>query len=88
MADALGRHGLNVSIAERSLAPLSMLWTAIWNPFNVLLTLLACINIAIHDVATFSVMIAMVVASTALRCVSVPFRLSSVPNALSGTGRR
>ncbi|KIJ64405.1 hypothetical protein HYDPIDRAFT_111717 [Hydnomerulius pinastri MD-312] len=66
-AETLKEHGLNIPVSERPLAALSILWTAIWNPFNVLLTILACVNIATQDVATFVVMIAMVVASTGLR---------------------
>ncbi|KAL4064158.1 hypothetical protein V8B97DRAFT_1876143 [Scleroderma yunnanense] len=66
-AEALRQHGLNTPVAERPLAALSVLWTALWNPFNVLLTILAIVNIATQDVATFVVMMAMVVASTGLR---------------------
>ncbi|KIK92577.1 hypothetical protein PAXRUDRAFT_147003 [Paxillus rubicundulus Ve08.2h10] len=66
-SEALKKDGLNIPVSERPLAALSVLWTAIWNPFNVLLTILACVNIATQDVATFVVMITMVVASTGLR---------------------
>ncbi|KAF9220910.1 Mg-transporting ATPase [Gyrodon lividus] len=66
-SEALKKHGPNIPVSERPLAALSVLWTAIWNPFNVLLTILACVSIATQDVATFVVMIAMVVASTGLR---------------------
>lgn len=66
-AEFLEQHGPNIPVAERPLAALSILWTALWNPFNVLLIILACVNIATQDVATFVVMMAMVVASTGLR---------------------
>lgn len=66
-AQALKQYGLNTPVAERPLAAMSILWTALWNPFNVLLTILAIVNIATKDVATFVVMMAMVVASTGLR---------------------
>lgn len=66
-AETLKQHGQNIPVAERPLAALSTLWTALWNPFNVLLTVLACVNIATQDVATFVVMMVMVVASTGLR---------------------
>ncbi|KAF8546738.1 Mg-transporting ATPase [Imleria badia] len=66
-AEILNTHGLNTPVNERPLAALSILWTALWNPFNVLLTILALINIATNSVPTFVVMIAMVVASTSLR---------------------
>lgn len=66
-AEILKQRGQNIPVAERPLAALSTLWTALWNPFNVLLTILACVNIATQDVATFVVMMAMVVASTGLR---------------------
>ncbi|KAI6139389.1 Mg-transporting ATPase [Pisolithus tinctorius] len=66
-AEILKQHGPNIPVAERPLAALSILWTALWNPFNVLLVVLACVNIATQDVATFVVMMAMVVASTGLR---------------------
>jgi Mg2+-importing ATPase len=66
-AEILTIHGLNIPVNERPLAALSILWTALWNPFNVLLTILALINIATNSVPTFVVMIAMVVASTSLR---------------------
>ncbi|KAI6112317.1 Mg-transporting ATPase [Pisolithus thermaeus] len=66
-AEILKQHGQNIPVAERPLAALSTLWTALWNPFNVLLTVLACVNIATQDVAMFVVMMVMVVASTGLR---------------------
>ncbi|KAH0831975.1 Mg-transporting ATPase [Lanmaoa asiatica] len=66
-AESLNIHGFNVPVNERPLAALSILWTALWNPFNVLLTILALINIATNSVPTFVVMMAMVVASTSLR---------------------
>lgn len=66
-ADILSVDGLNIPVTERPLAALSILWTALWNPFNVLLTILAIVNIATNSVPTFVVMIAMVVASTSLR---------------------
>ncbi|KIJ07693.1 hypothetical protein PAXINDRAFT_173345 [Paxillus involutus ATCC 200175] len=66
-SEALKKDGLNIPVSERPLAALAVLWTALWNPFNVLLTILACVNIATQDVATFVVMLTMVVASTGLR---------------------
>ncbi|KAG9315865.1 Mg-transporting ATPase [Chiua virens] len=66
-AEILRVHGFNTPVNERPLAALAILWTAIWNPFNILLTILAVINIATNSVPTFVVMIAMVVASTGLR---------------------
>lgn len=65
--EILNVHGLNVPVSERPLAALGILWTALWNPFNVLLTILAIVNVATDSLPTFVVMIAMVVASTALR---------------------
>lgn len=76
-ADILNTHGLNIPVGERPLAALSVLWTALWNPFNVLLTILAIINIATDSVPTFVVMIAMVVASTSLRYFLSYYSLNS-----------
>jgi Mg2+-importing ATPase len=64
---ALAKHGPNISMAERRLAAFTMWWMAVMNPFNILLTTLACVSIATKDGATFGVMMAMVVASTGLR---------------------
>jgi len=66
-AEILHTHGLNIPVNERPLAALQLLWTALWNPFNILLTILAIINAATNSIPTFVVMILMVVASTGLR---------------------
>ncbi|KAG2340873.1 Mg-transporting ATPase [Suillus weaverae] len=63
----LKTHGPNTPMAERPLAPLWMLWGAIANPFNILLTILAIVNAATQQIPTFVVMMAMVFASTGLR---------------------
>ncbi|KAG2342843.1 Mg-transporting ATPase [Suillus weaverae] len=63
----LQTHGPNTPVAERPLAKLQMLWGAIANPFNVLLTVLAVISAATQQISTFAVMMAMVFASTGLR---------------------
>lgn len=44
-----------------------LLISAIANPFNFILTVLAIVSIATGDKATFAVMIAMVILSTGLR---------------------
>ncbi|KAG6377002.1 Mg-transporting ATPase [Boletus reticuloceps] len=66
-AQILDVYGLNIPVNERPLAALSLLWIALWNPFNVLLTILAIINAATDSLPTFIVMMTMVVASTSLR---------------------
>ncbi|KAF8443023.1 Mg-transporting ATPase [Boletus edulis BED1] len=66
-AQILDVYGLNIPVNERPLAALSLLWIALWNPFNVLLTILAIINAATDSIPTSIVMITMVVASTSLR---------------------
>lgn len=63
----LKTHGPNTPVAERPLAALRMLWGAIINPFNILLTILAIISAATQQIPTFVVMMAMVLASTGLR---------------------
>lgn len=63
----LKTHGPNTPVAERPLAALRMLWGAIVNPFNILLTILAIISAATQQIPTFIVMMAMVFASTGLR---------------------
>jgi Mg2+-importing ATPase len=65
----LKTHGPNTPVAERPLAALRMLWGAIINPFNILLTILAIISAATQQIPTFVVMMAMVLASTGLRFV-------------------
>lgn len=90
-AIALAKHGPNVPVTERPLAALVMLCSAIVNPFNMLLTALACVSIGTKDVATFSVMMAMVVLSTSVRYwASISLRLFSLVMLLrlAGTGRR
>jgi hypothetical protein len=66
---ALKTHGPNIPVAERPLAALQILWGAIANPFNILLTILAVISAATKQISTFAVMMAMVFASTGLRFV-------------------
>ncbi|KAG1752865.1 E1-E2 ATPase-domain-containing protein [Suillus lakei] len=63
----LKTHGPNTPVAERPLAALQMLWGAIVNPFNILLTILAIVSAATQQIPTFVVMMAMVFASTGLR---------------------
>lgn len=63
----LKTHGPNTPVAERPLAVLQILWGAIVNPFNILLTILAIVSAATKQIPTFVVMIAMVFASTGLR---------------------
>ncbi|KAG2043361.1 Mg-transporting ATPase [Suillus americanus] len=63
----LKTHGPNIPVAERSLSALRMLWGAIINPFNILLTILAIISASTQQIPTFIVMMAMVFASTGLR---------------------
>ncbi|KIK46770.1 hypothetical protein CY34DRAFT_800114 [Suillus luteus UH-Slu-Lm8-n1] len=63
----LRTHGPNIPVAERPLAALQILWGAIANPFNILLTILAVISAATKQIPTFAVMMAMVFASTGLR---------------------
>lgn len=63
----LKTHGPNTPVAERPLAVLRMLWGAIVNPFNILLTILAIVSAATQQIPTFIVMMAMVFASTGLR---------------------
>ncbi|KAG1751439.1 Mg-transporting ATPase [Suillus paluster] len=63
----LETHGPNTPVAERPLAALKMLWAAIVNPFNILLTILAIVSAATQQIPTFVVMMAMVFASTGLR---------------------
>ncbi|KAG1890145.1 Mg-transporting ATPase [Suillus subluteus] len=63
----LKAHGPNTPVAESSLSALRMLWGAIINPFNILLTILAIISAATEQIPTFVVMMAMVFASTGLR---------------------
>jgi hypothetical protein len=65
----LETHGPNIPVAERPLAALQILWGAIANPFNILLTILAVISAATKQISTFAVMMAMVFASTGLRFV-------------------
>ncbi|KAG2132602.1 Mg-transporting ATPase [Suillus cothurnatus] len=67
----LKTHGPNTPVAERPLAALRMLWGAIINPFNILLTILAIISAATQQIPTFVVMMAMVLASTGLRMKSM-----------------
>lgn len=89
-AEILSSHGLNVPVNERPLAALSILWTALWNPFNVLLTVLALVNIATNSVPTFVVMMAMVVASTSLRYFSsiLAYGFAQACPPRIGTGKR
>ncbi|KAG0700830.1 Mg-transporting ATPase [Suillus ampliporus] len=55
----LKTHGPNIPVAERPLAALKMLWGAIVNPFNILLTILAVVSAATQQIPTFVVMMAM-----------------------------
>jgi hypothetical protein len=68
---ARATHGLNVYAAEQRGKPILLLFSAIINPFNLLLLMLAVISIATGDKATFTVMILMIVSSTGLRCLLI-----------------
>jgi P-type Mg2+ transporter len=64
---ALEMHGPNITSSEQRYRWLKLFWIALANPFNFLLIVLACINAATHQLSTFVVMMAMVIASTGLR---------------------
>ena len=66
---ALERHGPNIFATERAPRVIALLLGALLNPFNVILLVLAIVNIATGDKATFTVMVVMVMASTGLRFV-------------------
>lgn len=64
---ALERHGPNIFATERAPRVIALFLGALFNPFNVILLVLAIVNIATGDKATFTVMVVMVMASTGLR---------------------
>jgi len=66
---ALERHGPNIFATERAPRVIALLLRALLNPFNAILLVLAIVNIATGDKATFTVMVVMVMASTVLRFV-------------------
>jgi Mg2+-importing ATPase len=66
---ALDRHGPNIFATERAPQVIALLLRALLNPFNAILLVLAIVNIATGDKATFTVMVVMVMASTGLRFV-------------------
>lgn len=65
----LDRVGRNILATERPPTPLALVLSAIWNPFNLLLLVLAVVSIATGDHGTFAVMMFMVAVSTGLRWV-------------------
>jgi magnesium-transporting ATPase (P-type) len=68
-SDLLSIHGENSTVAEKSFSSASLFFSALANPFNVLLSVLAVITIATNDKADFSVMVLMISISTGLRFV-------------------
>lgn len=60
-------HGPNVLSSTVPVMPLVLLYCAMFNPFDPLLTILAIISIATGDKATFSIMLLMVLISSGLR---------------------
>lgn len=67
VSGALSAHGRNVLSSTAPVTPLVLLLRAAFNPFNILLSILAIISIATGDKATFSIMVLMVVISSGLR---------------------
>lgn len=64
---ALEIYKLNKSAAEQPLKPFALLFSALMNPFNVLLAVLASVSIGTGDKATFAVMLLMIILSSGLR---------------------
>jgi Mg2+-importing ATPase len=60
-------YKLNKSPAEQPFNPLALIFSALINPFKLILAVLASISIGTGDKATFSVMILMIILSTGLR---------------------
>ena len=65
---AFEKHGPNIFASDRAPRALSLLMAALANPFNFILVALAVISFGTGDKPTFAVMMAMIVASTGLRC--------------------
>jgi Mg2+-importing ATPase len=86
-AEMLKKHGRNLLATERPQSPLSLFITAMANPFNFLLIVLAIISIATGDNATFAVMMCMVVAATGLRSVFFYIRARKTDNTVIGFGK-
>ena len=64
---ALEIYKLNKSAAEQPLKPFALLFSALMNPFNILLAVLASVSIGTGDKATFAVMLLMIILSSGLR---------------------
>lgn len=65
----LSSHGPNILSSTAPVTPLVLLYRAVFNPFNLLLSILAIISIATGDKAMFSIMLLMVLISSGLRYV-------------------
>lgn len=66
-AEQLKKFGPNVLTNKKGDRWYEILWNAAWHPFNLILLVLAIISATTSDMATFSLMCAMIVLSVGLR---------------------